>query len=159
MCVNAISELLWKEFLEQMLYKPTEATPIGQIGATCIPNCVLYAYIPAMEIAKGCHILLYLGNLDLRHQTIYPGPTLYKMHGNCLLLKVTNEQSLQEMLRKARQQQQQHNRKAKQHNKTRPKQSFFKEKLATSGGTRTHDHELSRQYSYQHDILYDILTI
>ena len=33
------------------------------------------------------------------------------------------EQSLQEMLRKARQQQ--HNRKAKQHNTTRPKQSFF----------------------------------
>ena len=33
------------------------------------------------------------------------------------------------MLRKARQQQQ-HNRKAKQQNATRPKQSFFKEKLA-----------------------------
>ena len=43
------------------------------------------------------------------------------------------EQSLQEMLRKARQQQ--HNRVAKQHNTTSPKQSFFKEKLAASGGT------------------------
>ena len=49
---------------------------------------------------------------------------------------------------KARQQQQ-HNRKAKQHNTTRPKQSFFKEKLAASGGTRTHDHQLSRWCSYQ----------
>ena len=37
-----------------------------------------------------------------------------------------HEQSLQEMLRKARQQQQ-HNRKAKQHNTTRLKLSFFKE--------------------------------
>ena len=35
-----------------------------------------------------------------------------------------HEQSLQEMLRKARQ----HNRKAKHHNTTRPKQSFFKER-------------------------------
>ena len=57
------------------------------------------------------------------------------------------EQSLQEMLRKARQQQ--HNRKAKQHNTTCPKQSFFKEKLAASGGTQTHDHQLSRRRSYQ----------
>ena len=40
------------------------------------------------------------------------------------------------MLRKARQQQQQHNRKAKQHNTTRLKRSFFKEKLAASGGTQ-----------------------
>ena len=45
-----------------------------------------------------------------------------------------NEQSLQERGN------------AKQHNTTRPKQSFFKEKLATSGG---HDHQLSRQCSYQ----------
>ena len=45
------------------------------------------------------------------------------------------------MLRKARQQQQ-HNRKAKQHNTARPNQSFFKEKLAASGGTRTHNHQL-----------------
>ena len=41
-----------------------------------------------------------------------------------------DEQSLQVMLRKAGQQQ--HNRKAKQHNTTRLKQSFFKEKLAAS---------------------------
>ena len=59
-----------------------------------------------------------------------------------------HEQSLQEMLRKARQQQ--HNRKAKQHNTTRPKQSFFKEKLATLGGTRTHDHQLSRHTMYMY---------
>ena len=58
-----------------------------------------------------------------------------------------HEQSLQGMLRKARQQQ--HNRKAKQHNTTCPKQSFFKEKLAASGGTWTHDHQLSRWRSYQ----------
>ena len=44
------------------------------------------------------------------------------------------EPSLQEMLRKARQQQQ-HNRKTKQHNTTCPKQLVFKEKLAASGGT------------------------
>ena len=62
--------------------------------------------------------------------------------------KEVHEQSIQEMLRKARQQQQ-HNRKAKQHNATRPKQSFFKEKLAASGGTRTHDHQLTRRCSYQ----------
>ena len=43
----------------------------------------------------------------------------------------------------------QHNRKTKQHNTTRPKQSFFKEKLAASGGTQTHDHLLPRQHSYQ----------
>ena len=55
---------------------------------------------------------------------------------------IVHKQSLQEMLRKARQQQQ-HNRKAKQRNTTHPKQSFFKEKLAASGGTRTHDHQLS----------------
>ena len=61
---------------------------------------------------------------------------------------MVHEQSIQEMLRKARQQQQ-HNRKAKQHNTTRPKQSFFKEKLAASGGTRTHDHQLARRCSYQ----------
>ena len=54
-----------------------------------------------------------------------------------------HEQSIQEMLRKARQQQK-HNRKAKQHNTTRPKQSFFKEEWAASGGTRTHDHQLAR---------------
>ena len=59
-----------------------------------------------------------------------------------------NEQSLQEVLRKERQQQQ-HNRKAKQHNTTRPKQSFFEEKLAALGGTRTHDNQLSRLCSYQ----------
>ena len=56
------------------------------------------------------------------------------------------EQSIREMLRKARQQQQ-HNRKAKQHNTTHSKlknESFFKEKLAASGGTRTHDHQLAR---------------
>ena len=41
------------------------------------------------------------------------------------------------------------NRKVKQHNTTRPKQSFFKEKLAASGGTRTYDHQLSRRRSYQ----------
>ena len=46
---------------------------------------------------------------------------------------MVHEQSLREMLRKAKQQQ--HNRKAKQHNTTRPKQSFFKEKLSASGGT------------------------
>ena len=51
------------------------------------------------------------------------------------------------MLRKARQQQ--HNRKAKQHNTTRLKQSFFNEKLAASGGTQTRDHQLSRRCSYQ----------
>ena len=44
----------------------------------------------------------------------------------------------QEMLRKARKQQQQRNRIAKQHNTTRLKQSFFKEKLAVLSGTRTH---------------------
>ena len=66
----------------------------------------------------------------------------------CFMLHLVHEQSLQEMLRKSRQQQQ-HNRKAKQHNATRPKQSFFKEKLAASGGTRTHDHQLSRRCSYQ----------
>ena len=33
----------------------------------------------------------------------------------------------------------QHNRKTKQHNITHPKQLFFKEKLAASGGTRIHD--------------------
>ena len=31
-----------------------------------------------------------------------------------------------------------HNRKTKQHNTTCPKQSFFNEKLAASGGTHTH---------------------
>ena len=31
------------------------------------------------------------------------------------------------------------------HKATCPKQSFFKEKLAASGGIRTHDHMLSRQ--------------
>ena len=56
--------------------------------------------------------------------------------------------TLQEMLRKARQQQR--NRKSKQHNTTRPKQSFFKEKLAASGGTWTHDHQFSRRCSYLH---------
>ena len=50
-------------------------------------------------------------------------------------------------MRKARQQQQ-HNRNAKQHNTTCPKQSFFNEKLAVSSGTRTHDHHLFRQCSY-----------
>ena len=64
------------------------------------------------------------------------------------LLSAIHEQSIREMLRKARQQQQ-HNRKAKQHNTTRPKQSFFKEKLAALGGTRTHDHQLARRCSYQ----------
>ena len=49
-----------------------------------------------------------------------------------ILYPKLHEQSIREMLRKARQQQQ-HNRKAKQHNTTRPKQSFFKEKLAASG--------------------------
>ena len=39
----------------------------------------------------------------------------------------------------------QHNRRTEQHNTTRPKQLFFKEKLAASGGTRTHDHQLSRK--------------
>ena len=43
----------------------------------------------------------------------------------------------------------QQNGKATQHNTTRPKQSFFKEKLAASGGIRTHDHQLSRRCSYQ----------
>ena len=33
----------------------------------------------------------------------------------------------------------QHNRKTKQHNTTRPRQLFFKEKLAALGGIRTHD--------------------
>ena len=60
-----------------------------------------------------------------------------------LYFEICTSTILQEMLRKARQQQQ-HNRKAKQHNTTRPKQSFFKEKLGASGGTRTHDHQLSR---------------
>ena len=58
-----------------------------------------------------------------------------------------HEQSIKEMLRKARQQQQ-HNRKAKQHNTTHPKQSFFKEKLAASGGIRTH--KLYMPYYYVH---------
>ena len=58
-----------------------------------------------------------------------------------------HEQSLQEMLRKTRQQQQ-HNRKAKQHKTTRPK-IIFLSKLAASGGTQTHDHQLSKQCSYQ----------
>ena len=50
----------------------------------------------------------------------------------CMCICVSlNEQSLQEMLRKARQQQ--HNRKAKQHNTTHPKQSFFKEKIGCLG--------------------------
>ena len=40
------------------------------------------------------------------------------------------------------------NRKAKKHNTTRLKQLFFKEKLAASGGTRTHD-QLYRRCSYQ----------
>ena len=35
------------------------------------------------------------------------------------------------------------NRKAKQHNTTCLKQLLFKEKLAASGGTQTHDHQLS----------------
>ena len=43
----------------------------------------------------------------------------------------------------------QHNRKTKQHNTTRPRQLFFKEKIAASGGTRTHDRPLARQRSYQ----------
>ena len=53
-----------------------------------------------------------------------------------------HEQSLQEMLRKARQQQQQQKGKATQHNS--PETVIFKEKLAASGGTRTHDRQLSR---------------
>ena len=60
-----------------------------------------------------------------------------------------NYQSLQEKLRKARQQQQ-HKIKAKQHNTTHLKLSFFKEKLASSGGTLTHDHQLSRRCSYHY---------
>ena len=41
-------------------------------------------------------------------------------------------------------------RKTKQHNTTQPKQLFFKEKLVTSGGTRTNDHPLSSRWcSYQ----------
>ena len=36
----------------------------------------------------------------------------------------------------------QHNGKTKQHDTTRPKQLFFKEKLAASGGTRTYHHPL-----------------
>ena len=40
----------------------------------------------------------------------------------------------------------QHNRK---HNTTRPKQLFFKEKIAASGGTQTHDRPLARRRSYQ----------
>ena len=67
-----------------------------------------------------------------------------------------HEQSLQEMLRKARQQQ--HNRKAKQHNTTRLKQSFFKEKLAASGGTRNLNHQLSRPHSYQLDHVEHVLA-
>ena len=68
-----------------------------------------------------------------------------------------------DMLRKARQQQQ-HNRKAKQHNTTRPKHSFFKEKLTASGGTQTHNQsalqamllptKLLRQLSWLGPILY-----
>ena len=36
-----------------------------------------------------------------------------------------------------------------QHNTTHSRQSFFKEKLAASGGTRTHNYQLSWVYSYQ----------
>ena len=59
-----------------------------------------------------------------------------------------HEQSLQEMLRKARQQQQ--NRKAKQHNTSLPETVIFgclrwdsNPRPSASGGTQTHDHQLS----------------
>ena len=78
--------------------------------------------------------------------------TFWPMNGvkvMALYYRLTNfgQHDLQEMLRKARQQQ--HNRKAKQHSTTRPKQSFFKEKLAALGGTQTQNHQLSRWRSYQ----------
>ena len=62
---------------------------------------------------------------------------------------------LQEMLRKARQQRRR-NRKAKQHNTTRPKQLFFQEKLAPSGGTRTHDHHV---HTWRHNVHVHVLGL
>ena len=52
---------------------------------------------------------------------------------------------IHEMLRKTRQ----GNKTQQKHNTTHPKQLFFKDKLAASSGTRTHDHQLSRRHSYQ----------
>ena len=54
---------------------------------------------------------------------------------------------IHEMLRK-KDKATEHNRKTKQHNTTRPRQLFFKEKTA-SGGIRTHDRPLARRSSYQ----------
>ena len=61
---------------------------------------------------------------------------------------VTHDLIIHEMLRK-KGQAIQHNRKTKQHNIARPRQLFFKEKLAASGRTRTHDRPLARRHSYQ----------
>ena len=56
-----------------------------------------------------------------------------------------NNQSKRCMLRKARQQQHKQKGKATQ----LARKLFFKEKLAASGGTPTHDHQLAKRCSYQ----------
>ena len=53
---------------------------------------------------------------------------------------------IHEMLIKRQDKATQHNRKKKQHNITHPKQLFFKEKVAPSGGT----------YLYVHANIYDL---
>ena len=94
------------------------------------PHYVYSTYL-ILSIARWTYILLF-------------STTILKSDVFCNIYISMYEQSLQEMLRKAKQ----HNRKAKQHNITRLKQSFFKEKLAASGGTRTHNHQLSRRRTY-----------
>ena len=65
-----------------------------------------------------------------------------------LLLFHTHVQCMNYHFKRCWERQEQHNRKAKQHNTTRPKQSFFKEKLAASGGIRTHNHPHFMRRSY-----------
>ena len=67
----------------------------------------------------------------------------------CARMSHTHDFDLREMLIERQGKATQHNRKTKQHNTTRPRQLFFKEKIAASGGTRTHDRPLARRRSYQ----------
>ena len=79
----------------------------------------------------------------ITHYTIILHVYMY-MDRTCTYMYMTL--IIHEMLRKTRQvNTTQQKDKATQHNL--PKQIFFQEKLAASGGTQTHDHPLSRQHS------------
>ena len=77
--------------------------------------------------------------LSRDHLYSLSGPTRYGFFHDLII---------HEMLREKDKATTEHNRKTQQHNTTRPRQLFFKEKTA-SGGIRTHDRPLARRSSYQ----------